>query len=168
MASAKATPIHFYEHIPQTSSTKGGDWRPISSHQPLADSITTLRIVTWNIWYDDLEQNIRFSGALKELLAVPSVDVVSLQEVTPQFLRWMQSSPDIRADWVLTDCWDAEHQQEIPANSYGCVMLVKRKWAANIRGWVKKFPTSKMGRFVVMMEIFQEDASLVLFFPGYL
>jgi hypothetical protein len=168
MARTSATPVLFYEYIPHDiSATEHSGWRPTSeSHPSLADSITTLRLITWNIWFDKLEQKPRFLGTLRKLLETPSVDIVSLQEVTPQFIHGLQSSTAIRTDWLLTDCWDADHQREIPPKLYGNIFLVRRKWAGNVRGWAKKFPTSTMGRFVVMAEVFQGTASVVFPFMG--
>jgi hypothetical protein len=157
-----ATPISFYEYRAGTTSADDSDWRPLDSTYPgITNPITDLRIVTWNVWFDKVEKRTRFEGSLKELLAIPALDVVSLQEVTPQFLEWLQFSEEIRSDWLLTNAWDSDHRREIPENWYGCVFLVRKRLAGNIRGWVKKFPTSKMGRFVVMADIFQKEESVV-------
>jgi hypothetical protein len=163
--AASSAPIQLYEYVPSINPTKTSgsrkDWCLVSHHPELPAPVTACSVVTWNVWFDKLEQESRFQGALKELLSLPSVDLICLQEVTPQFIEWLQLSADIRAEWLMTDCWDAYHQAEIPPNWYGCIFLVNKKWAGNIRGWVRKFPTSKMGRFVIMAEVFQGHASLV-------
>jgi len=157
-----ATPISFYEYRAGTASADDSGWKPLNSSYPeITRPITNLRIVTWNVWFDEVEKQTRFEGLLKELLVIPALDVVSLQEVTPQFVEWLQFSKDIRSDWLLTNCWDSDHRREIPENWYGCVFLLRKRLAGNVRGWVKKFPTSKMGRFVVMTEIFQKRKSVV-------
>jgi hypothetical protein len=158
-----ATPIRFYGYVDnETSFEKGQEWCPVSCHEPLTKPITTLNLATWNVWFDKLEDRSRFDGALQEILALPSLDIISFQEITREFLSWLQQSNEIRASWVLTNCWDEEHLQEISDKWYGCIFLVKKELAGNIRAWVKKFPTSKMGRFVVIAEVFEGKASLVI------
>jgi hypothetical protein len=158
-----ANPIPFYEYGSSDASSHDSGWKSLKSSYPeIMKPITDLTIVTWNVWFDEVEKEMRFEGVLKELLAVRGVDIVSLQEVTPQFVEWLQLSHEIRSDWLLTNCWDSDHLREIPEKWYGCVFLVRKKWAGNVRGWVKKFPTSKMGRFVLMAEIFQNKESVVI------
>ena len=156
------TRIRFYEY--STSADGQSLWSPIPSNVvENCSPITRLGIATYNVWFDKVEKRTRFEAVLRELISIPAIDLVSLQEVTEEFLHWLQESPEIQAHWVLTNCWDSEHQREIPPNWYGCMLLVTKRWAGNVRGWVKRFPTSKMGRFVVMAEIFQNGSSLVLF-----
>ena len=87
-------------------------WRPASSRSAVADRIDSLRLVTWNIWFDKLEQNTRYSSVLKELISIPSVDVIALQEVTSAFLEMIQADITIQRDWLLTDYRDANHRQQ--------------------------------------------------------
>lgn len=166
METSSATPIDFYEHvIPEVrldfATTEDPDWHPIEFKREASDPINSLRIVTWNVWFDKVQQKTRFLGALDELFKLPDVDIVCLQEVTKEFLGWLKSTPEIRADWLVTDRWDADHAREVPENYYGCIFLLRKKWAGNVRAWVQKFPTSKMGRFVVMAEFFQAGKTLV-------
>ena len=164
-----AIPINFYQWRPTNLNGSPTDfsWQPVASHpQDTANTPqNSLRLVTWNVWYEDVEQKTRFSGFLDELLNIPGppVDIIALQEVTRQFLEWLQLSPSIRSHWLLTDRWDEAHHKAVPQNWYGTMFLVRRHLAGNIRGWAKKFPTSKMGRFVEMVEIFHRDTSVVCF-----
>jgi endonuclease/exonuclease/phosphatase family metal-dependent hydrolase len=160
MKTELATPVEFYE-CSFSDSSKPLQWRPASSRNAVTDRIDSLRLVTWNIWFDKLEQDRRYSSVLKELTSIPSVDVIALQEVTSAFLEMIQVDSIIQKDWLLTDHRDANHRQQITENWYGNIFLVRRKWAGNIRGWVIKFQTSKLGRFLVTVEIFQRDASVV-------
>lgn len=166
MQTSSATPISFYEHLaPQApvdeSSTQDAQWHPIKCAPESEEPIISIKVVTWNIWFDKVEQRKRFEAALKELLAIPELDIVCLQEVTKEFLGWLQSASKIRADWILTDRWDVDHFRETEETWYGCMFLVNRKWRGNVRAWVQKFPTSKMKRFVIMAEFFQGDETMV-------
>lgn len=160
MQNETATPIEFYENS-SADSPKLFQWRPASSRGAIVDRIDSLSVVTWNIWFDKLEQDTRYSSVLKELVSIPPIDVIALQEVTPAFLEMIYADITIQRDWLLTDYRDANHRQEIVESWYGNIFLVRRKWARNIRGWVTKFPTSRMGRYLVTLEIFQGDTSVV-------
>lgn len=159
-STGQAIPINFYEHISRNGCTVQG-WQPVADYLETSAPITELRLVTWNVWFDELQKRCRFEGFLKELLSVQPVDVVSLQEVTPEFLGFLQADVNIRAEWVMTDCWDSSHLREVRPNSCGCIFLLKKKWAGNVRAWVRRFPTSKMRRYVIMAEIFQGGKSIV-------
>ena len=161
MALMAATKIPFYEFC-SNDDADTPHWQPISSsHPPVVDRITSLRLLTWNIWFDTLAQSIRFISILSQILSIPDLDVVGLQEVTPEFLQLAKQHPAVQANWILTDYQDEQHGEEIESTWYGNVVFVRRKWAGCIRGWVKKFPTSSMNRFVVILEIFQENTSIV-------
>lgn len=159
-------PITFLEYHDAGPSDAPG-WKPLSSRSELSDPITEMTVVTWNVWFDKVEKHKRFSGVINEILKLRNVDVVCLQEVTPEFIEWLQLCGEFRTDWILTNCWDSGHQREIPSNWYGCIFLMKKKWGGNVRAWVKKFPTSKMGRFVVMAEVFKGNKSMVLSFMTF-
>jgi hypothetical protein len=159
-----ATPLVFYKYTSRSSSLNdisGPEWRPLSPSSTLKDPITNLRLVTWNIWFDKDDQAIRFQAVIDQLHNIPTPDVVSLQEVTPSFLEMIRADEWIRAEWVMTDYLDANHQKQIAPNWYGNMLLVRKKWAGNIRGWTQKFPTSVYGRFIDMVEIFEGDKSVV-------
>lgn len=158
--AATATTIYFYEAC-SNDAAKKPQWQTISLQSPVVDPIDSLRVLTWNIWFDNLEQRTRFSAILSQILSIPHLDVVGLQEVTPEFLHLAKAHPVIQSDWMLTDYEDEQHKGEVEPTWYGNVFLVRRKWAGSIRGWVKRFPTSTMKRFVVMLEIFQGDTSIV-------
>jgi hypothetical protein len=100
-----ATPIELYEYATSdSSSAKDSQWQPVTSHSPMTDPIEAIQLATWNVWFDELEQKTRFSAIIEILLSIPSLDIISLQEVTPEFLKLAQRHPSIRANWVLTNC----------------------------------------------------------------
>jgi hypothetical protein len=158
METELITAIEFYEYSGDPSKLQ---WRPASARGAIADCIKSLGLVTWNVWFDKLEQDTRHSSVLQELTSIPSIDVIALQEATSAFLEIIQTDTTIQSDWLLTDYRDANHRRQIVENWYGSIFLVRRKWAGNIRGSVTKFPTSKLGRFLLTLEIFQGDTSVV-------
>src|SRR6266496_189804 len=156
MNSESAAPIDFYEYS-SDNALNPPQWSPASSGTAIVDRIDSLHLVTWNIWFDKLEQDIRYSSSLQELLSIPSIDVIAIQEATSEFFELIQADTTIQRDWLFTDYRDANHRIQITENWYGNIFLVRKKWAGNIRGWVKRFPTSSFGRFLVIFEIFQGD-----------
>jgi hypothetical protein len=135
---------------------------PLSIHATITDCIDTVRLVTWNIWFDELQHDLRYHSVLDELLTIPLVDVISIQEVTSRFFELLRIDSRVRNDWLMTDYTDDSHRREIPPNWYGNIFLIRKKWAGSIRGWVRKFPTSNRKRFIEIIEIFQEHTSMVL------
>ena len=153
------TRIPFYEFSSKDSSAS--QWQPVSScsgpYPAIVDRIDTLGLLTWNIWFDKLEQRSRFVAILETITSLNNFDIIALQEVTPEFLQLARAHPAVQRDWIFTDYQDQEHQKGIDQTWYGNMFLVRRKWIGNIRGWVQKFPTSTMNRFVVLLEVFQGD-----------
>jgi endonuclease/exonuclease/phosphatase family metal-dependent hydrolase len=163
MSTNPANPILFYEYVSTNShSPESSQWSPVSSHPPNADRISSFRVITWNIWFDRREQHVRFSAVLTELLSIPLVDVICLQEVTTSFLDLIRADKSIRRDWLITDYTDENHRWEVVPSWYGNIFLVRKVWAGNIQGWVKRFPSSRMGRFALVMEIVDDDKCMVL------
>lgn len=158
-------PIPFYEfrEDPGHGVVSEPFWHPItpSSNTTESPPISVITLVTWNVWFDKVGQEARFQGFLKELIALDPVDIVALQEVTLYFVEWLQSSPYIRSNWLLTNRWDQPHEKGIPKNWYGNIFLVRKKWSPCIYGWVKAFPTSKMGRYVALLALCQDGKSVV-------
>lgn len=154
--------INFYEYIVSNQKSKPSQWTTIHSQIAMADRIESFRLVTWNIWFDKREQDLRNPCILQELFSIPSVDVIAIQEATTQFLELIQADKKIRTEWVITDYRDINHQRAIPLKWYGDIFLIRKKWIGNIRAWVKMFPTSNQGRFIEVLEISQGETSVVL------
>ena len=166
----QAAPITIYEFVhsgdPLATLAKASRWEPVTfapsvlSHSPERSALT---LVTWNVWFEKLEQEARFGGFLDALFADPAlpVDVIALQEVTPLFHKWLQENFAIRSEWLLTDCWD---RNSLPIRRYGNIFLIRKKWAGNVRGWTTEFPNSKMGRYVELLEICDKEKSMVCIF----
>lgn len=154
-------PATFYEYN-SPYRFEPGQWIPILAHATITDRIDAVRLVTWNIWFDELEQDIRYHFVLDEILSIPLIDIISIQEVTSRFLQLLRMDSRVRKDWLMTDYTDDSHRREIATNWYGNIFLIRKKWAGNIRGWAKSFPTSSKKRFIEIVEIFQENTSVVL------
>eukprot|EP00933_Yihiella_yeosuensis_P057751 TRINITY_DN57794_c0_g1_i1.p1 TRINITY_DN57794_c0_g1~~TRINITY_DN57794_c0_g1_i1.p1 ORF type:complete len:325 (-),score=62.66 TRINITY_DN57794_c0_g1_i1:49-1023(-) len=99
-----------------------------------------IRVVTWNVWFDSLQQYLRANALMKEVLReVP--DVICLQEVLPGFLESLRKSEALRA---------AYHISPFEIAGYGSVMLVRSDWEVQFSD--KEMP-SQMGRRLLMADI---------------
>jgi endonuclease/exonuclease/phosphatase family metal-dependent hydrolase len=79
----------------------------------------TLRISTWNIWFEDLELKARMRAILKELTEVDS-DIVCIQEATEKILRTIETL--LEQDKTLK-MYDVVCEKR-PFPSYGQAFLV--------------------------------------------
>lgn len=161
MDTGSTISIDFYEYIVSDQQSKPSQWTTINPQIAMGDHIESFRLVTWNIWFDKLEQDLRNSSILQELFSIPSVDIIAIQEATTPFLELIQSDKRIRTGWIITDYRDINYGREISSNWYGNIFLVRKKWIGNIRGWVKMFPTSNQGRFIEVLEISRAETSVV-------
>jgi endonuclease/exonuclease/phosphatase family metal-dependent hydrolase len=163
MNVVSATPIPFYEFSSDKAS-EAPKWSPMDLTPDENLAIHGFTLATWNVWFGKLEQDIRFASVVKTLLSL-SADIVCIQEATPGFIEKVFANSDIRRDWVLSDYRDEHHKTEIQGHEeiwYGNMILVQKKWAGNIRGWVKQFPTSKKRRYIVILEIYQGNTGAVI------
>jgi len=101
---------------------------------------TTLRMLSWNVWFDDLWAHQRQRAVLKELLrAAP--DVACLQEVLPGF------AAAVRECGELLSLYDVSPQDVRP---YGVLLLVRRELGAV---FPDKWLPSHMARRLVSAEL---------------
>ena len=78
----------------------GGQWaRP---RVPAGETPGSIRIVTWNVWFDDHEREQRAVGLLAEL-GRRRPHVIALQEVTYPLLAAILEEPWIRAAYQVSD-----------------------------------------------------------------
>ena len=164
-----ATPVVFYEY-----AATDDKWQP---HNAVDNNRTgknvvshRLSLMTWNIWYEPVEDKLRFQGILNQIYRVTQeVDVIALQEVTPRFLAALQSNQYIQQHWLITDRWDDAHQKVLRDNGYGVMFLVNRALEINIEAWIAPFPTSKTGRYAQLLEMKTDDLNLVIFhYPDFI
>ena len=77
----------------------------------------SLRIVTWNIWFDHRQAAPRLK-LLLSLLSQQKADVIGLQEVTTQ------AAEKVRQHHGITSRYDIS---ENAISGYGCLLLVRRE-----------------------------------------
>lgn len=153
-----AEPVDLYEYDSQYSTPDNARWRPINF---LSESIHSIRLVTWNIWFHRFQQERRFKSVVQELKSLPSVDIIALQEVTKSFLSLLRADKEIQSRWVITECWDDHYQRELQSNIwYRNMFLVRKSWSGFTKASVKRLH-SPMGRFIVTLEISPPDGSVV-------
>ena len=105
---------------------------------PLA---STLRIVTWNVWFDPQHANERMALLFAEALrAAP--DVICLQEVVEEL------ATSIRQHSALGDAYSISANE---IGAYGCLMLVRHSLSASFREI--EFECSNMGRSLLIAEL---------------
>mmetsp|Transcript_51511 Transcript_51511/g.159763 ORF Transcript_51511/g.159763 Transcript_51511/m.159763 type:complete len:329 (-) Transcript_51511:166-1152(-) len=111
-------------------------------------SSSKLRVLTWNVWFDQFFASLRQQALMKELLAA-APDVACLQEVLPGFAEVL------RGNAALCEVYDISPQSVAP---YGCLMLVRRDLRPQFG--LEEFPTI-MGRSLLFAEC--QDSSPGLF-----
>jgi endonuclease/exonuclease/phosphatase family metal-dependent hydrolase len=52
-------------------------------------SLSEVKIVTYNVWFSEKHKEAR-AKALFSILEKEDADFINLQEVTPEFLQWLQ------------------------------------------------------------------------------
>ncbi|KAF0716039.1 Aste57867_3060 [Aphanomyces stellatus] len=77
----------------------------------------TLKVITWNVWFDAMSNGRRFEALVGEVLK-HDPDVLCLQEVTPTFSTALCSSA------ILTDMYA---YSPFSINSYGCMILARKR-----------------------------------------
>lgn len=92
-----------------------------------------LRVLTWNVWFDEFYGPLRQLALVRELLAA-APDVACLQEVVPAFANVIRQSAE------LTTVYDVSPQDVAP---YGCLMLVRKDFRPQFG--LQALPT-RMGR----------------------
>ncbi|KAF8510641.1 Endonuclease/exonuclease/phosphatase [Hysterangium stoloniferum] len=122
MAQVDFKPLAFY----RARFWKPKRWQP--SHAPTQAPLTqglnpTLRIATYNIWFENRNNAVRHREILR-ILGSPAVDadIICLQEVTPGFLASLANDLSIQRDWVCSDLTGAGHGEW-----HGCLVLFNRR-----------------------------------------
>lgn len=139
----------------------GEDGSAIKFQPNSANEILSIRLATWNIWFDRLHQELRFKSVLQELKSLPAVDVIALQEVTESFLSVLREDEEFQSAWLMTDCWDEGHERELQYDLwYRNMILVRKDWARCISASVKRLPSS-MSRFMVTLEILTSNGMVI-------
>jgi hypothetical protein len=161
--SAKERPesVDLYEYTPLAPVGNDGEWSAIKFQQDSTNEILSIRLVTWNVWFDRLHQELRFKSVLEELKSLPAVDVIALQEVTESFISILRADEDFQSAWVITDCWDKSHERGLLQSDiwYRNMFLVRKDWGRCMTASVKRLPSS-MSRFMVTLEIVSSNGTV--------
>ncbi|UJR16608.1 hypothetical protein I4U23_003508 [Adineta vaga] len=126
-------------------------WRardPAEVHYQKAHQQRSLRVITYNVWFDKRHQPLRFQH-LNALLRHANANIICLQEMTRPILHSLVSQPWIQNRYVLSD---VDGLTFIPGpDSYGVVMLIDKH--LNLQQLISiPFPT-KFGRQLLLAEI---------------
>ena len=115
------------------------DWEP--SPASLSVGSARLTCLTWNVWFGDYGFEERAEGLLKELKE-RQADIIALQEVTPELLRYVLRTPWIRRDYTISE------MEPQAMGEYGLLFLSRRPPRR-----FRRFPLpSNMDRYALFAE----------------
>lgn len=132
-------------------SKSAGKWlRQSKRRKPAPVDLPTLRVCTFNVWFDPFESERRCNAVL-EILSELDADVIALQEVTPRFLSNLLAAP-----WVR-DAYAVSRSKLVDAR-YDVVMLSRLP----VRHFVAHEISTDMGRKLHALTIQTTRGSLVI------
>ena len=127
-----------------------GTWCKADSEvAPIA--LHSLRVATFNVWFDSYEQEVRRRAVL-DILEREAPDIIALEEVTPSFLDAVLSEPWIRDHYAVSRVWLD------PTIRYDVVMLSRLPVAR----FTAHTLTSRMGRMLHTVEVATTDGTLAV------
>lgn len=135
---------------PENSSTITDESRPEESPDPIA-----LRILTWNIWFENSLKEQRTSALIRTIKSLnPLPDVCCFQECTKGFESQLQGDDWWRETWAMTKCVD---QFTATTFSYGTMVFVRRelieKMEFKAKAWFEPFEVTQNGRGLLVLEL---------------
>lgn len=113
--------------------------------------LSSLRVATFNVWFDDFERELR-KRAVLDILQREDPDVIALEEVTQPFLDAL-----LAADWVRREYAVSRTQLDF-ATRYDVVMLSKLPVAR----FTAHTLTSRMGRMLHTIELVTTDGVITI------
>jgi hypothetical protein len=153
---ATSIPVVLYEF------TSSKDWQPCRpTDRTNVDVPRRFTLTTWNVWYEPVEDKLRYREILNQIHKAEELDVIAFQEVTPRFLDELRGDESVRRHWLITDRWDDDHRKVLRENGYGIMFLVNRALEVNVEASLAAFPTSKSGRYAQLLEIKMGNCILV-------
>jgi endonuclease/exonuclease/phosphatase family metal-dependent hydrolase len=155
---ATSIPVVLYEF------TSSKDWQPCRPTDRIKTNVDVPRrftLTTWNVWYEPVEDKLRYREILNQIHKAEELDVIAFQEVTPRFLDELRGDESVRRHWLITDRWDDDHRKVLRENGYGIMFLVNRALEVNVEASLAAFPTSKSGRYAQLLEIKMGNCILV-------
>jgi len=114
-----------------------------------------LRILTWNIWFENLLKRQRTSALIATIKSLdPLPDVCCFQECTAGFELQLQEDSWWRKTWVMTKCAD---QFAVTGFWYGTMVFLRRELTGKMefkaRTWFEPFKASTTGRGLLVLEL---------------
>ncbi|KAJ3100847.1 hypothetical protein HDU97_001901 [Phlyctochytrium planicorne] len=111
--------------------------------------LTTLRIATYNVWFDGLLQRER-AQSLLSLLIPHSLDIICFQEVTQTFLSVLHSTPHYKRNYHI--CQKGFYPSE-GGSWYGIITLVRKTTLRLISEERVAYPNTTQGRCLLVVEV---------------
>jgi endonuclease/exonuclease/phosphatase family metal-dependent hydrolase len=119
------------------------EWRPLAKSIAFADASaacpSTLSVATYNVWFDNMVNDIRYP-AIAKLVAATDADIVCLQEVNQNFLGHLKADTTVRAAYA---CLGIEGETIRGGAFHGCLMLVNRKTLTVTQGALTDLPYTR-------------------------
>lgn len=115
----------------------------------------SLRILTWNIWFENLLKQQRTSALIATIKSLdPLPDVCCFQECTAGFELQLQEDEWWRKMWVTTKCAD---QFAATGFNYGTMVFVRsglvEEMGFKAKAWFEPFEVSQTGRGLLVLEL---------------
>ena len=143
-----------------TDSTAGKNPETVSItvHESQSEGTSnpvSLRILTWNIWFENLFKRQRTSALIATIKSLnPIPDVCCFQECTSGFELQLEEDDWWRKTWAMTKCAD---QFAVTGSNYGTMMFVRRELVGKMefkaKVWFEPFEVSQTGRGLLIMEL---------------
>jgi endonuclease/exonuclease/phosphatase family metal-dependent hydrolase len=122
---------------------------PTALKSSSASSPRTLSIATYNVWFNNMVNDVRYP-AIAKLLAAMGADIVCLQEVNQSFLKYLKADAVIRATYT---CLGANGETISGGAFHGCLMLVKRTTLTAARGALTNLPDTRDHRKLLSVQV---------------
>ncbi|KAF9644180.1 hypothetical protein BDM02DRAFT_3190850 [Thelephora ganbajun] len=135
---------------PENASATANESQPEEPSDPIS-----LRILTWNIWFENLLKQQRTSVLIATIKSLnPLPDVCCFQECTEGFELQLQEDDWWRKTWAMTKCAD---QFAVTGSDYGTMVFVRRELVGKMefkaKAWFEPFAISQTGRGLLVLEL---------------
>jgi len=116
---------------------------------------SSLRILTWNVWFEILLKQQRTSALIATIKSLtPLPDVCCFQECTSGFEQQLEGDDWWRKTWAMTKCAD---QFAVTGFHYATMVFVRRellgKMEFKAKTWFEPFGISQTGRGLLVVEL---------------
>lgn len=118
--------------------------------------INTIRVLTWNVWFEAMFQ-VERALALLECVKANKPDVCCFQEVTNKFEEALHADKDICRDWIMTSFDD--QSKKLTKSWYGTMIMVRKKLLEGYDANPSYVPFlgSTTGRCLTVLELVSRD-----------